>query len=641
MRPAEEINKLIKKLNIKASANLDKRVRESISREKAEFQKARSDFQSSFMRRVIMKNIKTKLAVAASLIVICAIILSIVFNKTEPEIKIQIPAELASMSVEELIKLHYGTENSVYDPNIIKAALQQALDKREPEQIIQIAKNVITESGTVPRGMGGGRGAAPPVHPLRHISRTSITFPEVIEKSDIFVHANLKDIDINVDDIIKALIEKEQYRNFGDYLSKYRVSLPLYIIETLPKDILKRGKMMTLPAVINEMTLNELKKNSGYYLCMTLDKDNQPHFLDYFSGVYAVDFNDPANIEFWPFLSDAQDILKYEKTPEQKTIDYWSSKLNGGTFLLALEYMNILPDEIIPANSIMDAIDIKYAELSDQIQKNYNDAIANGETQSDGQARTISYTNAPLFDKAMNLLVRAGDKDCIKRMIVLFDNDIKSGNKSILWRRVNDQKIISLIVRMNIALQENDTNNRLIDTYLKYKDKPLVSQYANYNPPDEQVRFAGSLLNEIISCAVDNQDEKNISMLSEMLRMPADLGIAYTTMEEIWKYLASSGKYDIRSELEDFLKDPALFSLNVSSAYYYEQAAFQVLNKLPEDVRPSQEELVYYLIMIYKRNKDNSSCVYFAVKTLQEMQNLSESECLSILNNINIKDESR
>ncbi len=639
MRPAEEISNLINKIHLKASPNLDKRVRESISGDKVKFQKARSDFQNSFMRRIIMKNIKIKLAAAASLIVVCTILLIVLFNKTESEIKIQIPDELASMSVEELIKLHYGTESSIYDPNIIKAALQQALDKRQPEQIIQIAKNVVAESWTAPRGMGGGRGAAPPVHPLRHLSRTSITFPEVIEKSDIFVHANLKDIDINVDDIIKALIEKEQYRNFGDYLSKYRVSLPLYIIETLPKDLLKRGKMITLPAVINELTLNELKKNSGYYFCMTLDKDNKPQFLDYFSGVYAVDFNDPANIEFWPFLKDAQDILKFEKTPGQKTIDYWSSKLNGGTFLLALEYMNILPDELIPANSIMNAIAIKYADLSDQIQQNYNAAIANGETESDGQSRTISYANAPLFDKAMNLLVRADDKDSIKKMLVLFDNDIEAGNKSILWRRINDQKLISIIVRMNIALQENDTNNLMMDTYLKYKYKPLVSQYGNYNPPDEQVRFAGSLLNEIIRCAIDTQDEKNISMLSEMLHRPADLGIAYTTMEEIWKYLASSGKYDIRSELENILTDPAIF--NLSSSYYYEQAAFHVLSNLTEDVRPSQEELVYYLLMIYKRNKDNSSCVYFAVKTLQEMMNLSESECLSILNNINIKDETR
>lgn len=342
MKPAEEINNLIKKLNIKASANLDKRVRESISGEKAEFKKARSDYQNSFVRRVIMKNIKTKLAVATIFIVVCAIILSIVFNKTESENTIKIPAELASMSVEELIKLHYGTESSIYDPNIIKAALQQALDKSNPQQIIQIAKKIIPKSGM------SASLVAPPVHPIKYLGYTSMRFHDVMEKSDIFVHANLLDIDINVDDIINALVEKEEFRGFEDLDLKYRVSLKLHIIETLPKGILERGKTITIPTIIDELKLNLLKKNSGYYFGMTLDKNNDPHFLGYFSGVYEVDFNDPVNIEFWRFLADARDVLQNGNIPTQETIDYWVSKMTGDVSVLAFEYMDVLPEELLP-----------------------------------------------------------------------------------------------------------------------------------------------------------------------------------------------------------------------------------------------------------------------------------------------------
>ncbi|MBN2589784.1 MAG: hypothetical protein JXA96_07970 [Sedimentisphaerales bacterium] len=353
MRPAEEINKLIKKLNIKASANLDKRVTESISSEHAEIQKARSDYQNSFMRRVIMKNIKTKLAVAASLIIVCAILLTVVFDKTEPEIKIQIPQELISMDVEELIKLHYEPENSAYDPNIIKAALQQSLDKSNPQQIIQIAKKIIPKSGM----RMSGQLAAPPVHPIKHLGHTGTTFHDVLEKSDIFVHANLIDIEMNVDDIIQALIEKEEFMHFEDFFTRYRVSLKLHIIETLPKDVLKSGTIITIPAIIDEQKLNMLKRNSGYYFSITLDKDNELHFLRYFSGVYEVDFNDPVNIEFWRFLSDSQDVLHNGNIPTQETIDYWVSKMTGDASALAFEYMDVLPDELLPdilSESLMD-----------------------------------------------------------------------------------------------------------------------------------------------------------------------------------------------------------------------------------------------------------------------------------------------
>ena len=73
MRPAENINELIKKLQLKASTDLDKRVHQDISKALAESDKTKSALLEPNTWRTIMKNPITKLA-AAAVIVVAAII---------------------------------------------------------------------------------------------------------------------------------------------------------------------------------------------------------------------------------------------------------------------------------------------------------------------------------------------------------------------------------------------------------------------------------------------------------------------------------------------------------------------------------------------------------------------------------------
>ena len=65
MRPAEKINDLIKKLQLKASADLDKRVHDDISMAPAESDKTKSAVMQPKIGRTIMKSPITKLAAAA------------------------------------------------------------------------------------------------------------------------------------------------------------------------------------------------------------------------------------------------------------------------------------------------------------------------------------------------------------------------------------------------------------------------------------------------------------------------------------------------------------------------------------------------------------------------------------------------
>ncbi len=81
MRPADNINELIKKLQLKASAELDKRVHDDISAALAESEKTKSVHAEPNIWRIIMKSRISKLA-AAAVIMLAAFLTLNFFDKT-------------------------------------------------------------------------------------------------------------------------------------------------------------------------------------------------------------------------------------------------------------------------------------------------------------------------------------------------------------------------------------------------------------------------------------------------------------------------------------------------------------------------------------------------------------------------------
>ena len=71
MRPSDNVNELIKKLKLKASVNLDKRVHDDISMALAESEKTKSAVTQPNIWRIIMKNPLTKVAIASVLTIAC------------------------------------------------------------------------------------------------------------------------------------------------------------------------------------------------------------------------------------------------------------------------------------------------------------------------------------------------------------------------------------------------------------------------------------------------------------------------------------------------------------------------------------------------------------------------------------------
>ena len=542
---------------------------------------------------------------------------------TDSEHKIKNPPELAAMSAEQLLEMYYDSTQTTYAPEIVKAALVRALEKLDPENVIEVAQNVAKRGGSYAL-VGAG------VHPLPEFSGfTRMAFPAVVEESNLMVRARLVKVEINVDDIITGLLDKK-WAGGEDWMSRYRVTVQLEVLEALPENALEIGQIITVPAVIYDDQLNALKEGTEYFAAMVHGAESEPKFLDAFTGIYPVDYNNPVTPEFWKFFADAQDILLFGNEPSQETINYWAARIGGESSQLALEYMNILPDDLIPSGPVINAIERRYIDLVEQVQRNYSDAVARGEADipmyADGNAGRLSGDNRLFFIKGMSLLLRADDKDSIKRMLALFDGDIDFGRKSILWQLVASAYItdsqraslLSLIVRLIIASQDGNLSDRLMEAYVKYKDTPLVGN-SGANPSLalwNKKRFAQSLLSEIIDQADAFADEDIESMLSRILDNPSEFGIDdAATMKKIWTSLATSGTYDMRSYLEKFLSEPNLSSIGIepgpesySSVFEFELAAFDSLRVLPEVKRPGHKELLSWLFIIYERNKNDDAC---------------------------------
>jgi len=82
MRPADNVNELIKKLKLRASADLDKRVHDDISATLAEPKKTESAAIQPSLWRLIMKSPITKLAAAAAVIIIAVAISVTILDKS-------------------------------------------------------------------------------------------------------------------------------------------------------------------------------------------------------------------------------------------------------------------------------------------------------------------------------------------------------------------------------------------------------------------------------------------------------------------------------------------------------------------------------------------------------------------------------
>ncbi|MBN1974051.1 MAG: hypothetical protein JW787_10465 [Sedimentisphaerales bacterium] len=677
-----------------------------------------------------MKNIKIKLAVTSAIVIASAILLVIVFNNPKPETKINIPPDLASMSVEELINLYYNPGDSAHDPNIIKIALQQAMDKTNPDKIVEIAKDLAGYNNNNQGGGFGGRGSRVAMesiafaNPVGGFIAQNRSFADSIEGTDLFVKARFLGLSItNADDIVQAIIDKMSFSSF-DFSSKFRVKIELEVIDSLPKGSLEAGQKIKLQDTLFERQMTLLEKGGQYFFPM-VQTDKGPRLLSYLNGVFQIDTTKDTTQadQLWKFYSDAQDILLFGKKPQQETVDFWTSLLNSDAAELAFAYMDLVSDEMLPAREIMDIIENRHNEVVSQIKpgmdyyqlrdtrRNFgkiekplkvllrsNDKESLARLSSllikedsflelmnilpdnliptsiimDAIERKYKYIMSEiakvpdynprrlpqgddlmgLADNAISLMLSSGDKDSMKRMLSLFEEDMENQRNGHFFRTLVyfKKEFVNNLVRLIIGLEDNIQGDQLIEVYQKYKDVPIVFEtysnvYANFTSTPEKAQrdYAHGLIVEIIEQSAKIANESVYSMLSKILEEPSAYSINDAkTYAKIWLILGSSGTRDMRSYLEEFIKSPSLSDIgyvewpnypeDVSDTQFdFEQAAIGILQLLPAAQRPAHKEIIDLLLTIYERHKQEQKCIDFVDATFDLILQKGDTECIPVL----------
>jgi hypothetical protein len=691
MTSIKKLKKFIKNAPIKSDAVMNQKILSELLEEIPD---------KPYIRSIIMKNLSLKLGIAAIIIIAFVFIFVMVTpNHDNGELKpvpVEIPQELASMSVEELLALHYHPEKSSYDPNLIRAALTQALDKMDSKQVLAAAKvfaGLDRPQGARGGGRGGMRaptdevggtisGSAYPVTadiskynwmPLYNFLVNKQRYDHVVEETpNLYVNCRLLKVTINVDDIIQALVKKWEIRT--EWMDeKYRATVQLEVIDTSPKNAIKKGRIITVPTLIVKGQLESLKIGSQYYIGMLQTKSGIG-FLPYLRGIFEIKptaETDMSATRFWVFLCDTQDILLFSNKPKENVIDYWKSVLSTENYEMALTFMNImpkelmpgeivrdtiverllnentyekafdylamLPDEFIPAQAIVDVIEQKYQSLAVQLQQN------NAVGMSGQPAGYNPRTSILNIEKTASLLFRSGDKDSIKRMVALLEQDRNYSNEGgIFWTSVSylRQTNRPFTIQLLIALEKDNPGNLFVNIYKKYKDNPLITKV--YESSSD---FANELMSIILGQVEKPVDEETYSMVVDTLENLSTYQINTTeTIKKMWTILNSGENFDIRSYLEEFFKNPDLSNIGVvrnsnnpsyaDPQFDFERTALEILMQLPEDKRPTHKEQLDMLLMILKRHRDNNSCIYFVANTLGYIVKKGDIDAIPVLSEL-------
>ena len=530
--------------------------------------------------------------------------------KTTPEPpSIDIPQELVDMSIEQLLIFYTNPESSSYDLELIDKALMYALNKMDSGQLLaMVTGNESTEQGVGP----GGGGFGPMQTPKIGGSSAGSGFPVTVdisnynwiplydflvtepqnthieyEEQDLFVNAQLVGITLNVDDIEQALINRRK-RMPEFYREQFRAKVQLEIHDTTDEDLIPKNNVIEVSATIQTTMLRDLKIGERYYIGLIKTQDGF-RFLQYMRGVFEVKENDDSDsleAHFWKFLCDSQDILVSKNKPKQEEVDYWKSLLNSEAYQMALTYMKLIPKEQLPSEAIRDTIvqrllnensydiaceylsmlpdnQIPAKEIMDVVEKTYNflESPMQGGYSQIVYSQAVRYNSLRDNEKIVNLLLRSGDKESIKRLVTLLDQDADRGNRSIF--KSNTSRILRRYayysVQLLIAAEKDNPGNLFLNIYDKYKEHLLID--INYNTTRE---FANDLLLSILNQVEEPVDEDTYSMITEMIKDPSIYWIYEAeSYIKMWKILSTNGDFDIRSYLEKFLANPELSTINI------------------------------------------------------------------------------
>ncbi|MHC4648257.1 MAG: hypothetical protein ACYTBJ_22585, partial [Planctomycetota bacterium] len=233
-----------------------------------------------FQGRTIMKSTIIKLAAAA--VVVMALLIAIARwrlseteqAQTQQRSVVQVPAELAAKPINELLQMHFaGDLDTEYDLDVIAAAVDQALGKLAAADILALAAKYT--------GRRAERALRAAYHPK--------PVTDVVEAAQIVVRGRVSRVDLDVNDLKAAIIEKNR-KWIEDFAAWIRARVKLEVLETYPEVGLATGHTLFLRPVFSTRRLDLLEQGKEYLIALN-QRPDVIWMLSYGEGVYPIEPN--------------------------------------------------------------------------------------------------------------------------------------------------------------------------------------------------------------------------------------------------------------------------------------------------------------------------------------------------------------
>jgi hypothetical protein len=555
MTSAKNIKKLIENAAIETDPEATELVLKGLLEEFDKAERQDSAASRPSIRRMIMKSTIVKLAAAAVIIVVVAVGLmhwlpggERVWDERASGdwsrvTAVKIPKELAQMSVEELLDMHFGKTETAFERSVVAAAVAKALEGLSAREILAIGQNYSEGSGFAACMIA----TLPPA-----LSR-------IVEACDFVVHARVDQVDLDVSDLKAAIIHKQRNQLSIYSGAPVKTTVQLNVLgshPSLPSNVAERIDFT--PVLLSE-NINLLEEGKEYLIAFKNDQDifwlhkwNRGIYPVEPNGAMAANLrNGPMTIdEVWAFVMDAYDAIHEGALPSGEILDYWLARLQSNDMtdcLTAIEYFNTLAQPIAPQDLVMDAM-----------ERFLSGRIIDSEETSNPTDAGLRHSCFAL--DTLDLLTRVADEPTVERMMALYEQHAASlQNISSVVPYWREETLASKMIRLALKHPGPERHERFLS---------LFSQLL------EEAGSEGGRLNmlfEAISKELGKTEGADIDELFvDILEDPAAFGISeFYRLSLVWKAVANRDLPEFGAYLEQFLSDPPM---RMSDTWHAEDA---------------------------------------------------------------------
>lgn len=614
MKPPENIEKMIKNIDIDTNAERDKAVLDDVLNALEESKKlALSKVEGTKpanlapnIWRTIAKSRITKLAAAA--VITVAVLIGAMHWLPSGAVDVEIPPELAQMPVARLLDLYFGQTKAsgglgLFDRSTVAAALRKALPNLSVNDIMGIGKSQAATRARAEVRAGlfvEGTGTKTPAS-------------RIVEASDIIIQARVENVVLNTRDLMGVLaaryvshamdcaeanginIDRDALWNkcidaleeeFGplDRLDEYfgkrvKANVDLEIIEAYPSAILAVGDKLRIRPVFDKEQVDLLEKGKEHLIGL---KHHEGLFwlLPENVGVYPVDTNDATVVGF--IRQDTYSSTRNNRRSGLRS-DSWPGVLIGQPISLdeAWEFVMDVYDAVHegkqPSNERLDywlanlqsedfvdcwmaieffntlaAPPVAPGLIIDAIERHLRTDPA---VETDPNLEVLVnriYQRTTFFAEALDVLLLVADEPAVDRILALYIEALFSSEPIFHEVNENEDDVMVNMFRLTLKHPGPKRRERFVSLFsLVARDKHGIRH--------ELTRMVPWLLGTAEGQDIDE-------LLLDMVEDPAGVGISDVEYIEdylgaIWAAAAQKAMPEFGTYIEQVLANPSIVDL--------------------------------------------------------------------------------